>query len=117
MVERVHLLVAPVHHVHEFLFLVSREIDPPCCTARVGQRRGSRPDIDVPLKLSHLFEHLYSITLPVAHVYQSGVAHRDAMDDLREHSRITPFGFLLRRLTSPLPQNFPLRSNTATRRL
>src|SRR5437016_14172786 len=104
MVEGVNLLVAAVHHVHEFLFLVSRETNPPCRTAWVRQSLGSCPDPDVPLEVSHLVEHLYPIALPVAHVYQSGVAHRDAMDDLRKHSGITPFGFLLRRLPSPLSQ-------------
>src|SRR5207237_1285390 len=77
MVEGMNLLVAPVHYVHKFLFLVSREINPPRCTAWIRQRRRSRPDPDVPLKLSHLVEHFYPITLPVAHVYQSGVAYRD----------------------------------------
>src|SRR5947209_16698245 len=103
MVEGVNLLVAAVHHVHEFLFLVSRETNPPCRTAWVGQSLGSCPDPDVLLEVSHLVEHLYPIALPVAHVNQSGVAHRDAMDDLRKHSRIAPLGFLLCRLTSPLP--------------
>src|SRR5262249_60312711 len=35
MVERVNLLVAAVHYVHEFLILVSRETDPPCGATRV----------------------------------------------------------------------------------
>src|SRR5213594_3640395 len=103
MVERVNLLVAAVHHVHEFLFLVWRETNPPCGAAWVRHGLGSRPDPDVSLELSHLVEHLDAITLPVAHVYQAGVAHGDAMDDLRKHSGIATFGFLLCRLTSPLP--------------
>src|SRR3989442_9487717 len=54
MVEGVNLLVAAVHHVHEFLFLVSRETNPPCRTPWVRQSLGSCPDPDVPLKVSHL---------------------------------------------------------------
>src|SRR5215510_7278263 len=103
MVERVNLLVAAIHDIHEFLFLVSREINPPGRAARVRQSLGTRPDPDVFLKLSHLVEHLDTITLAVTDVDQSGVAHRNAMDDLSKHGGIAAFGFLLCRLTSPLP--------------
>src|SRR5439155_16043699 len=103
MVERMNLLVAPVHHIHEFLFLVRGETNPPCGAAWVRQSLGSRAEPDVSLDPSHLVERLDAITLPVAHIYESGVAHGDAMDDLREHSVIATFGLLLCRLTSPLP--------------
>jgi hypothetical protein len=103
VVEGMNLLIAAIHHVHELLFLISRESDPPCGAPWVRQILGARPDPDVPLELAHLVEDLNSIALSIAYVYQSGVAHRYAMHDLREDSRIAPFGFFLRRLTSPLP--------------
>src|SRR5215468_4490399 len=46
MVERVNLLVAPVHHIHEFLFFVWRETNPPCGAAWIRHGLGSRPDPD-----------------------------------------------------------------------
>src|SRR5215831_1462445 len=103
MIQRVNLLVPPVHDVHELLFLIAGEVDPPCRAAGIRQSWGSGPDPDVLLKLPHLIEYLDAIALPVADVYQSGVADRDAMDNLREHGRITALGFLFCSLAAPLP--------------
>src|SRR5262245_61399403 len=97
------LLIAAIHDEHEFLFFVPRESHPPCRAPRVRHIRSSRPDPDVPLKLAHIVEHLHAIALTVTYVYQSGVAHRDAMNDLRKDGRVSPYRFFLRCLTSPLP--------------
>src|ERR1051326_221532 len=102
VVQGVNLLVAAVHHVHEFLFLVFGEFHPPGRAARIRHSLSSRSDPNVPLELSHFVEHLYSIALPVANVYQSRITHCDAMDDLRKCSGFTSFGFILCCLVSPL---------------
>src|SRR5438034_4594620 len=82
MFQDVDLLVAAVHHVHEFLLAIARKGNPPDSASRIGHRGRPRLDPDIPFEAAHLVEHLDPIALAVAHVQESGVAHGDAMHDL-----------------------------------
>src|SRR5262245_43963631 len=84
VVDDVHLLVASVHHEQVTLCSVAREVDGPHRAAFVGQFAGAGADPQVALETPELVEDLDAITLPVAHVQQTGCTHGDAMHDLRK---------------------------------
>ena len=106
VVENMHLLVAAVHDVHELLLGVDRERDPPGRAARIGQSRGSGPDPDIALEVSHLVEDLDAISLTVADVYQAVISKSNAMHKLRECAGSAVTSFLCGRLATPLAQEF-----------
>src|SRR3984957_6819838 len=98
MIENMDELVAAIGDDHVFLSRIARKSQPPCRTPIVRRLFVPRLNPDVFLESSHLVEHLNSVALAIAHVYEALVVHHHAMHDAHELAALAGRGFILRGL-------------------
>src|SRR5580692_11829346 len=108
MIKDLDLLIAPVSHIHEFLFPVRRKAYPPGGAPIVREASIASSNPNVALEISHLVEHLNAVALPVAYIHETVVTNIYTVNHLHERAAHPCVGFSLRPLVAPLAQEFSI---------